>query len=329
VGRNRPPIPGGETTAVDSPPISDHCHDPQNMTGQDGTARSQPASLATSEYEIWREFIWRQSGLYFSENRREFLVRRIQERMRACQVNSCSEYYHFVRFNRQGDREWQELLELLTVSETRFFRHEPSFRALAEILPDLLLRKQKRGINTLRMWSAGCSTGQEAYALAMVFLEAAHSPELWRAETIATDISRRAMAKARNGLYEPFEVRHMPEYYRTKYLTVETATARPIPSSRDPTRYRMAERVREMVRFGYLNLSDLSSYWIAAQDVIFCQNVLIYFKPESKLEIARHLCQQLVPGGYLFLAPVEALGKRLPGVDSLDLPDALVYKRVR
>jgi chemotaxis methyl-accepting protein methylase len=84
-----------------------------------------------------------------------------------------------------------------------------------------------------------------------------------------------------------------------------------------------------MVRFGYLNLSDLSSYWIAAQDVIFCQNVLIYFKPESKLEIARYLCQRLVPGGYLFLAPVEAPGKRLPGVDLLDLPDALVYRKVK
>ena len=298
------------------------------MTERDGTARHQHANLTTSEYETWREFIWRQSGLYFSENRSEFLARRIGERMRACRIRNCGEYYHFVRFNPKGGKEWEELLELLTVGETSFFRHGPSFRALTEILPNLLVGKQERGIDTLRMWSAGCSTGQEAYALAMVFLDTVRSPELWRAETIATDISHRAVEKARSGLYKSFEVKHMPEYYRDKYLTVERAPTGCTPSPCNETRYRVAKRVREMVRFGRLNLSDPSSYWIAAQDVIFCQNVLIYFKPESKVEIVGHLCKRLVPGGHLFLAPGEMLSLRLPGVELVHFEDALVFKRV-
>jgi chemotaxis protein methyltransferase CheR len=298
------------------------------MTERDGTARPD---LTTSEYEAWREFICQQSGLYFSENHRGFLARRIWERMRALRIHSCSEYYHFVRFNPQGSKEWEELLELLVICETGFFRHEPSFRALAEILPHLLLHKQERGLNTLRMWSAGCSTGQEAYSLAMLFLDTVRFPELWQVEIMATDISRRAVEKARSGLYKPFEVRYMPEHYRDKYLTVEGragATAS-IPSLRSTIRYRVAKRVREMVHFGYLNLSDPTSCWVTAQDVIFCQNVLIYFKPESRVETARHLCQRLNPGGYLFLAPGEVIGLKLPGVQLVHFEDSLVYKRVK
>jgi len=298
------------------------------MTERDGTA--QP-DLTTSEYEAWREFIWQQSGLYFPQNRREFLARRIWERMRVRQIHSCSEYYHFVRFNPQGDKEWEDLLELLVIGETGFFRHEPSFRALAEILPHLLLRNQERGLNTLRMWSASCSTGQEAYSLAMLFLETVRLPQVWQVEIIATDISRRAVEKARSGLYKPFEVRYMPEYYRDKYLTLEGgagATAS-TPSLRSTTRYRVAKRVRDMVHFGHLNLSDPTSCWVAAQDVIFCQNVLIYFKPESRVETVRHLCQRLNPGGYLFLAPAEVTGLKLPGVQLVHFEDSLVYKRVK
>jgi chemotaxis protein methyltransferase CheR len=298
------------------------------MTERDRTVRPD---LTTSEYEAWREFVWQQSGLYFSENHRGFLARRIWERMRARRIHNCSEYYHFMRFNRQGSKEWEELLELLVTCETGFFRHEPSFRALAEILPHLLLRKQEGDLNTIRMWSAGCSTGQEAYSLAMLFLDTVRFPELWRAEIMATDISRRAVKKARTGLYKPFEVRYMPEHYLDKYLTVEGgagATAS-TPSLRSTIRYRVAKRVREMVHFGYLNLSDPTSCWVTAQDVIFCQNVLIYFKPESRVETARHLCQRLNPGGYLFLAPAEVIGLKLPGVQLVHFEDSLVYKRVK
>lgn len=302
--------------------------DSQAMTKRDGTARPD---LTTSEYEAWREFIWQQSGLYFPENRREFLARRIWERMRIRQIHSCGEYYHFVRFNPQGGKEWEELLELLVICETGFFRHEPSFRALAEILPHLLLCNQERGLNTLRMWSAGCSTGQEAYSLAMLFLETVRFLELWQVEIMATDISRRALEKARRGLYKPFEVKFMPEHYRGKYLTAEGgagATAS-IASLRSTTRYRVVKRVREMVHFGYLNLNDPTSFWVTAQDVIFCQNVLIYFKPESRVETVRHLCQRLNPGGYLFLAPAEVVGLKLPGVQLVYFEDSLVYKRVK
>lgn len=298
------------------------------MAERDGTARPD---LTTSEYETWREFIWQQSGLYFPENRRDFLVRRIWERMRVRRIHSYGEYYHFVRFNSKGGEEWEELLELLVVGETGFFRHEPSFRALAEILPHLLLHNQKRGFNTLRMWSAGCSTGQEAYSLAMLSLESVPFPELWQVEIMATDISRRAVEKARKGLYKPFEVRFMPEYYRDKYLMVEgkAGAMASIPFAGSTTRYQVAKRVRAMVHFGYLNLSDPTNYWVTAQDVIFCQNVLIYFKPESRVETVRHLCQRLNPGGYLFLAPAEVTGLKLPGVQLVHFEDTLVYKRVK
>jgi len=156
-------------------------------------------------------------------------------------------------------------------------------------------------------------------------------PELWQVEIMATDIGRRALEKARRGLYKPFEIRFMPEYYRDKYLTVEREAnvMESVPSSPSTTRYRVAKRVRERVHFGYLNLNDPASCWVTAQDVIFCQNVLIYFKPESRAETARHLCQRLNPGGYLFLAPAEVTGLNLPGVQLVHFEDSLVYKRIR
>jgi chemotaxis methyl-accepting protein methylase len=296
--------------------------------------RPSPSAL---EYEVWRELIWQRCGLYFTESRIRFLSQRLRERMRLRRSKSYSEYYHYVAFNPEGEGEWEELLELLLNKETGFFRHLPSFEALTgHVLPRLMRDKQKYGVNTITLWSAGCSTGQEAYSLAMAFLERYLEPvkgpvlntaegmadsHLWQVKVTGSDISQRALDKARRGRYKPYEVRYMPALYRKNYLTVVEDAQNVF--------YQVGDRVRELVRFGNLNLSDPDSYWISAQDVIFCQNVLIYFKPESRIEIVRRLCQRLNPGGYLFLAPAEVVGLKLPGVQPVRLPDSLIYQRVR
>ena len=291
--------------------------------------------MSDLEYQIWRDLIQQRCGLYFTENRASFMRRRLQERMRLLGVHSYSEYFHYVIHSPTGEGEWKELLESLLNLETGFFRHMPSFDALmGHMLPSLMRHKQDCGENRIAMWSAGCSIGAEPYSLVMAFLETvtANPPcnrqqgipldqEGWQLHVSGTDICQRSLEKARRGTYKPHEVRHMPDLYRDNYMTkIE---------GEQGILYQVDKQVRGLIKFGYLNLSDPEGYWIAAQDVIFCMNVLIYFKPDHRAEVVRHLCQQLNPGGYLVLAPAEAVGLKLPGVQSVRLKDSLVYQRIR
>lgn len=278
---------------------------------------TQP-ELAKLEYEVWQDFIWQRSGLYFTENRVRFLSQRLWERMRIHKMKTYSEYYHYVAFNPSGNKEWIELLELLLNNETGFFRHQPSFDALSEhVLPELKKHKRKHGIDIITMWSAGCSAGQEAYSLAMTSLSTPDTDQ-WQVKVTGSDISQGSLEKARRGRYRNFELRYLPELYQKMFL-----------KKLQDGSYQVVDRVRALVQFGYLNLSDPSSYWVSAEDVIFCQNVLIYFKPESRLEIVRRLCQRLNPGGYLFLAPAEVVGLKLPGIQAVRFTDSLVYQRIQ
>lgn len=303
--------------------------------------RAEPPPITPVEYEIWRDFIHQRCGLWLSERRLEFLRGHLWERMQARRISSYGEYYYFVTFNPAGEQEWERLQERLLIYETGFFRHPPSFRALADfLLPDLLARRAEWDSNDVTMWSAGCATGPEAYSLAMTFLDSLAQPDRWQLRVTGTDISRTALARAKAGVYRPTQVRFMPAHYRDTYLVRlesdgggENAAAfsehPPALSLRDPTRYRVRDDVRALVRFGYLNLNDPASYWVSAQDIIFCQNVLIYFKPECRADVVQRLCQRLNPGGYLFLAPAEVVGLKLPGVQPVRLPDSLIYQRTR
>jgi chemotaxis methyl-accepting protein methylase len=363
---------------------------------------SEPPPITPVEYEIWRDLIHQRCGLYLPESRTHTLQRRLWRRMGELGIRSYSEYYHFLTFRPEGAKEWERLLESLLVCETGFFRHLPSFQAVTDfLLPNLVARRADWNVRDIYMWSAGCATGQEAYSLAMAFLDSIWGKHLhhrlgqsglaalprglghphgagsdadhWQPHVIGTDISRTALARAQAGIYRPTEVRFMPAYYRDEYLVRlgaapgegdATAFRRtpldsrfdrahlcradrcrqdkqdPALSSpaagvggagagrRDSTYYRVRDDVRALVRFGYLNLNDPNSYWVSAQDIIFCQNVLIYFKPENRVEVVRRLCQRLNPGGYLLLAPAEVVGLKLPGVQLVRLPDSLIYQRV-
>jgi chemotaxis protein methyltransferase CheR len=306
------------------------------MHGSNDGAQPEMSGL---EYEVWREFVQQRCGLYFSENRLRFLRQRLWERMRQRRIRSYSEYYHFVAYNADGEREWNELLELLLNQETGFFRHMPSYEALTGyVLPHLMQAKQKHGVNIITMWSAGCSIGQEPYSLAMAFLEMV-DPTLprqagvavplspvqggghggWLVKVSGSDISHNALDRARLGRYKPYEVRLMPDPYRQKYMREVVGQWGVF--------HQVDDRVRALVQFGYINLNEPTTYWVSAQDVIFCQNVLIYFQPERRVEIVQRLCQRLNVGGYLFLAPAEVVGLRLSGIEPVRLTDVLIYQR--
>ncbi|MEM7112564.1 MAG: protein-glutamate O-methyltransferase CheR [Chloroflexota bacterium] len=277
--------------------------------------------LTAAEAEIWQALVWERSGLHFSRSRLYFLEMRLWERTKQCGLKSYTDYYHYVLYNENGRSEWTALLDNLLNNETSFFRHQPSYTALREqALPTLLREKRRQGHMQLSFWSAGCSGGQEAYSLAMLLLETVDS-HLWQLRVLGSDISQNKLTQARQGRYKQHEVRYMPDLYRNKYMRwSQTGVG---------TFYEVVQRVQNVVQFGYMNFKEPSSYWVTGQDVIFCQNVLIYFKPDHRIEIVKELLRRLNPGGYLFLAPAEMVGLRLPGIELMKFADSLVYKRMR
>jgi chemotaxis methyl-accepting protein methylase len=219
--------------------------------------------------------------------------------------------------NREG--EWTELVDLLLNKETSFFRHPASFEALvAEALPELQRLKQREGDRQLRLWSVGCSTGQEAYSLIMALLEAP-AARGWEVQATGTDLSLVALRRAREGLYRAYETRAIGEPFRGKYLAEVHDNA--------GTWYRLSNAVRERAVFQRFNLMDPDTFPEEVQDVAFCQNVLIYFQPADREEILRRLCRRLRPGGYLFLAPAEAVGLKMVGFEHVPLAQASAFRR--
>jgi chemotaxis methyl-accepting protein methylase len=281
--------------------------------------QTPPPEMSSAEMALWRDYIMQRCGLTFSDDRCRLLRYGLDKRMRQKRVQSYADYYQYVAFGPNGADEWPALLDLLLNRETSFFRHPPSFEALTkQVLPDLLRDKHHRGENQIALWSAGCSKGQEPYSLAMSVLETINKGH-WKVRIIGTDICPRTLARARLGQYQPQETKSLNEPYRSKYLRR--------PKTNGEVYEEVATEVRELVRFGFCNLIDLPSFPPEAHDVIFCQNVLIYFAPESRDELVRQLGERLVVGGYLFLGPSDAVGLQLPGMRPVHLENVLVYQR--
>lgn len=272
--------------------------------------------MSSAETELWRSLIQERVGLYFSDSRLYFLEQRLWERMQLRGETSYSRYYRAVILGGAMAPEWLTLRDRIVNNESSFFRHISSYEALTQqALPELLAAKRRANARTLMLWSAGCSGGQEAYSLAMSALELV-DPLRWQLHVTGTDISQRQLMKAQAATYKAYEVRYMPAYFRQKYMSEgdHGVSVRPI--------------VRQYAQFGILNLHDPNNYWVVGQDVIFCQNVLIYFRLPDRIKIVKRLCQQLNVGGYLFLAPAEVVGLQLPKMTLVRWRDVLVYKKV-
>ena len=262
--------------------------------------RSPPGpypSLSEVDLALFRDFLINHSGLHFDRRNALLLERGLQRRMRALRSPGYRDYLGYLEANQESRQELKKLLGLLTIGETYFFRYLAHFELLREvIIPELMTRNRKT--RSLRIWSAGCSTGEEPYSLAMLLH--AQFPQLrdWRIEILGTDINKRSLAAARAGLYGVRTLRATESAYRDAYFRAEGDLFRIVPE------------IREMVHFGYLNLrTGLYPGRAAARplDLIFCRNVMIYFQPETTQEIIKKMAGVLRPGGYLLLGHAETL----------------------
>jgi chemotaxis protein methyltransferase CheR len=207
----------------------------------------------------------------------------------------------------------------LTIGETHFFRIAPQIEALRTVvLPDIIARRA--GARRLGIWSAGCSTGEEAYTLAILLREALPASDYWEVQLLGTDLSHRAIAVARAAVYGEWSFRETPETARARYFTPEEA------------RWRLAESIQRMVRFSHLNLmADLFPSPDPAGpslDLILCRNVTIYFSPEACRRLYRRLAEALSPGGWLIVGPSDPTPLHPTMLEPVPVAGAILWRRV-
>ena len=237
------------------------------------------------------------AGIFHPDTKLDLLQDRCRRRMRELNVQTLHQYHQCLTNGPVRQAELTALLNEITIGETCFFRNQPQLDALRRIvIPGLLQAKSKLPLRRLRIWSAGCSTGEEPYTLRMLLLEEASQLKDWSIEILATDLNERSLAHADQGTYGSYSTRKLTPSYRSKYFL------------QCGDHLRVTPLVRTSVRFRRLNLSDDAGMKLMKDvDIIFCCNVLIYFDLVSKRRVIQHFYNNLVPGGYLFLGGSESL----------------------
>jgi chemotaxis protein methyltransferase CheR len=272
-------------------------------------------SMSETAFLQLRDLIYEASGLYFDQNSRASLERRLRPRLSAVHLQDFEQYFLYLQFDRDRQQELQIALDAVAVHETYFFREKRALRAFKEeILPEIAERN--RAHRTLRVWSAGCSTGEEAYTLAILIFESGLF-DGWNLEISASDLSQRVISEARIGHYKETSFRATEDLYRARYFN----------GSPDRT-WLIDERLRSTVSFGCFNLADVRRYHIFNDlDVIFCRNVMIYFDTASRRRTVGAFHEQLRTGGYLILGAAESLVSLNAPFRLAHLNNDLVYQK--
>ncbi|QTA88049.1 CheR family methyltransferase [Desulfonema magnum] len=258
------------------------------------------ANITANEFESLSDLIYHKTGIRFEPKKLYFVSKRIQKRMEALGTETASEYIRILRFADPVNHEFQRLTDLLTINETYFFRDFPQLQAFGEhCLLDYSEEKAARGDRSLRIWSAGCSTGEEPYTLGIIILEMLDHPSAWDINITAGDIDLGALKKAKKGVYDDRSLRDVPPSYLQRHF-----------QKRQNGLYSISPKVRNMVRFEHINLSDKKEIRKKMGfDFIFCRNLLIYFDDISRKHLVDQFYVALKPGGYIFLGSSESVGR--------------------
>lgn len=273
-------------------------------------------SMGDDEFEHWVHLLENRTGVVIPPSRKAFLVTNLRGRMRETGHSTFEDYYQKLQKVPEGLIEWSTLVDRLTVHETHFFRHQPSLDLiLHEWLPCAVKHPTE---NALHAWSVGCSTGEEAYTLAMVvdsFISSIEGKKLYFGIT-ATDVSQPALSVGRAGLYTRNKLEEIPIKYRDSCC-----------EELDNDSFIIRESLRKRVGFALFNLLDVARSPLRQLDLIYCQNVLIYFGRERRKELLITLAGLLRPGGLLVLGPGEVTGFDHPSLSRFASRQALAFLR--
>ena len=288
--------------------------------------------LTDAELKLLQTFIYQECGMHFDERRTHFLRDRLQRRLKACGLESFYAYYKLLT-SREGKPELSALLENLTVNETSFFRVKPQLEMFQKsILEEVLHRKQERRDWTLRIWSAGCSTGQEPYTLAIMVCDALAYyylrnplpfdmpvpkpliPPPWKVEILASDISFSALLTAGQGLYTDAQMEPVDYTTRLRYF------------EKSADKYVVKQSLKNLIQFDFHNLK--TEFLPQRNDIIFCRNVMIYFDEAEQKRLVEKFYRCLNQEGYLFVGHAESLFGVSTKFHMIHRNSATVYQRI-
>jgi chemotaxis protein methyltransferase CheR len=245
--------------------------------------------LTDAEFESFRKIIYDESGITFSSTNRAILDGRLKERLREKNLATVQEYYRLITSNRE---EMKLMLDSVTTNLTRFFRNQAHFDTLINyVIPEVLKIKKAKGDTRFKIWSAGCSTGEEPYTLAMILKEKLPAPYV--PEIVASDISLKSLMVGKQGFYPDSRIAGIPNDYLAKYFTKEG------------NGYQAKDTIMKMIRFDYHNLKNDAG--LRNLDVVFCRNVLIYFDDAAQLAAVNRFWDSMAPKSYLFIGHSESL----------------------
>lgn len=289
-------------------------------------------ALSDAELKLLQTLVYQECGMYFDERRAHFLNDRVQRRLRSTQLGSFYDYYRLLT-SREGKAELSALLENLTVNETSFFRNKPQIELFHKnTLEELLHRKQERRDFSLRIWSAGCSTGQEPYTLAMLVADALAYyylrnplpfdmpspkpliPPPWKVDILASDINYSVLRTAQEGMYAENHMEAVDYAYRLRYF------------DKVGDRYAIKKTVKDLVQFDFHNLK--TEFLPQRNDVIFCRNVMIYFDEAEQKRLIEKFYRCLNAEGFLFVGHAESLFGLSDKFRMIHVNNGTAYQRI-
>lgn len=320
--------------------------------------------LTNEEFRLFRNLIYEESGIYLKESRKDFLENRLAKRMNATGASSPYWYYRLLTEKRRAE-ELLPLLDLLTVNETSFFRNRPQMELFKNVaLPDIKRKNSAEPHKNLRIWSAGCSTGEEPYTIAMIVDETMNNapsyPPLklrggrgsydggfeWDIKIFASDLSLKVLETANRGEYAKDKViATVDDYYIARYFEKSFSCHSELvsesqgmlkrvqhdnlkggfPEQRNGTCYRVKDEIKKMIVFDFHNLKNENG--LVDLDIIFCRNVMIYFDADEQKRLINKFYGSLKPGGYLFLGHAESLQGMGTGFQFIYENMGTAYKR--
>jgi len=274
--------------------------------------------LSAENFIRLRNLIYERTGISLGENKVYYVKKRLEKRMEAGGFASVEDYIRHLRFFDRGGREFQEFVNLLTVNETYFFRDFPQLQVFAEVcLEEVAERKREEKNLSLRLFSAGCSTGEEPYTLAIIVREMLDDYPDWKVYIKAVDIDENVLQRAQRGLYNQRSVKDVPPSYLAKYFV-----------RRPGELYEVKPEIKEMVTFEHLNLIDKHALRNErGYDFVFCRNVLIYFDDLARKQVAEKFYAMLNRGGFVFLGATESLSRMSSAFKIRRMGGHVVYQR--
>ena len=283
------------------------------------------ATLVTLEqfkklyFKQYQELLKKECGFFFDEGRAAQLRSVLLKHIKDTGHKTFEDFYKYLKEHFLGRQELYNIIQDITIGETYFFRNLPQLDVLrSKIIPEIVNRKRIEGRNEIKIWSAGCSTGEEVYTLAIIFLEEVPGAALWNISILGTDINKNFLEIAQKGLYtSPRKFKYMPEEYKKKYFTPYGRT------------YMVKDELKKITRFEHHNLvkDEYNAPEMINADIVFCRNVTIYFDLETTKKVINKIYDTLANYGYLFIGHSETLWQINDKFVTLDYPHAFIYQK--